>query len=139
MKINVWGINYAPEPTGIAPYNTALCDHLKRHGHEVHMVTAFAYYPAWKKAPEDRGKIFRTDEVAMRGTDQEGREGRVPVHRCWQYVPRKASALKRIFHEGSFVATSFLRQLTLPAPDAYVVVSPPLLLGAAASGCRSCT
>jgi len=120
MKINVWGINYAPEPTGIAPYNAALCEHLHREGHEVHMVTSFAYYPAWRKAPEDRA-LFRTDDV--RG---------VPVHRCWHYVPRKANALKRIVHEGTFVLMSFLRQLTLPVPDAYVVVSPPLLLGAAA-------
>jgi colanic acid biosynthesis glycosyl transferase WcaI len=121
MKINVWGINYAPEPTGIAPYNAALCDHLERHGHDVRMVTSFTYYPSWAKVPEDRGRIFRTDEI-----------GNLPVYRCWHYVPRKATALKRIVHEGTFVVTSFVRQLTLPAPDAYVVVSPPLLLGAAA-------
>jgi len=121
MRINVWGINYAPEPTGIAPYNTVLCEHLKRNGHEVRAVTSFAYYPAWKKEGADRGRLFRTDDV--RG---------VRVHRCWHYVPSKVSALKRILHEGTFVAMSFLRQLSLPAPDAYVVVSPPLLLGAAA-------
>ncbi len=121
MKINVWGINYAPELTGIAPYNTALCEHLAHHGHEVRMVTSFAYYPAWTKAREDRGRLFRTDE--LRG---------VPVHRCWHYVPRKANVLKRIIHEGTFVVSSFLRQLVLPPPDAYVVISPPLLLGAAA-------
>ncbi len=121
MKINVWGINYAPEMTGIAPYNTVLCEHLARHGHEVRMVTSFAYYPAWTKSPEDRGRWFRTDEL----------QG-VPVHRCWHYVPRKANTLKRIIHEGTFVVTSLLRQLFLPSPDAYVVISPPLLLGAAA-------
>jgi colanic acid biosynthesis glycosyl transferase WcaI len=121
MNITVWGINYGPELTGIAPYNTALCEHLARHGHDVRMVTSFAYYPSWTKAREDRGRLFRRDSVHG-----------VPVHRCWHFVPRKANALKRIIHEGTFVATSFLRQLTLPAPDAYVVVSPPLLLGAAA-------
>lgn len=121
MNITVWGINYAPELTGIAPYNQALCEHLEHHGHEVRMVTSFSYYPAWKKRPEDKRRLFRTDLI-----------NRVPVHRCWHYVPARASALKRILHEGTFVLTSFLRQLTLPAPDAYVVVSPPLLLGAAA-------
>ncbi|HEY0551842.1 MAG TPA: WcaI family glycosyltransferase [Verrucomicrobiae bacterium] len=121
MKINVWGINYAPELTGIAPYNAALCEYLARHGHDVRMVTSFAYYPAWAKSREDQRCVFRTDELRD-----------VPVHRCWHYVPRKANALKRIVHEGTFVATSFLRQLFLPAPDAYVVISPPLLLGAAA-------
>lgn len=121
MKINVWGINYSPEMTGIAPYNLALCEHLVRHGHTARIVTSFAYYPSWKKAPADRGCFFRSDEI--RG---------VPVHRCWHYVPRQVNPWKRILHEATFVATSFLRQLTLPSPDAYVVVSPPLLLGAAA-------
>ena len=121
MKVTVWGINYAPEPTGIAPYNTALCERLAAHGHSVRMVTSFAYYPSWKRAAADRRQLFRTDEIQS-----------VPVHRCWHYVPRKASTLKRIVHEGTFVATSFLRELALPRPDVYVIVSPPLLLGAAA-------
>jgi colanic acid biosynthesis glycosyl transferase WcaI len=47
-------------------------------------------------------------------------------------VPARVSALKRILHEGSFVFTSMLRALFLSAPDVYVVVSPPLLLGMAA-------
>ena len=118
MKIAVWGINYAPELTGIAPYNQILCEHLQQTGHESSMVTTFAYYPAWKKAEADRGRLFRTDNI-----------NGVKVHRCCHYVPAKVSSLKRIFHEATFVATSFLRLLTLPTPDVYVVVSPPLLLG----------
>jgi colanic acid biosynthesis glycosyl transferase WcaI len=42
------------------------------------------------------------------------------------------SRLKRILHEGTFVATSMLRALVLRRPDVFVVVSPPLLLGVAA-------
>ena len=122
MKILVWGINYAPEVTGIAPCNVALCEHLQRAGHEVRMLTSFAYYPEWKKLPGDRGHLYRTDTI-----------NGVPVHRCWHYVPSSVSALKRIVHEGSFVAMSFLRALFLGRFDAAVVVSPPLLLGAAAS------
>jgi len=121
MRVIVWGINYAPEFTGIAPHSVALCEFLRGVGHEVEMVTSFAYYPTWQKRPEDRGEVYRTDLV----------DG-VPVHRCWHFVPAKVSALKRIFHEGSFVFTSTLRALALPRPDVYVVVSPPLLLGVAA-------
>ena len=55
----------------------------------------------------------------------------MPVHRCWQFVPKRVSALKRIVHEGSFVFTSTLRALSLPRADIYVLVSPPLLLGVA--------
>jgi colanic acid biosynthesis glycosyl transferase WcaI len=56
----------------------------------------------------------------------------VTVHRCWHYVPKTVTTIKRIAHELSFVLTSFLRQLFLPSPDLIVAVSPPLLLGAAA-------
>jgi colanic acid biosynthesis glycosyl transferase WcaI len=128
MKILVWGINYSPEVTGIAPYNRAMCDHFLAQGHEVRMLTSFCYYPAWQKLPGDAGKLFRTDDV----------DG-VPVHRVWHYVPAKVNSLKRIIHEGTFVTLSALRYLTLPKSDVLVVVSPPLLLGAAASGCKSCT
>ncbi len=121
MKVAVWGINYSPEVTGIAPYNVALCRHLKAAGHDVRMVTTFSYYPTWKKLPEDAGRLYRTDTI----------DG-VPVHRCWHFVPAKPSALKRILHEASFIATSWLRLLLLPRADVYVVVSPPLMLGFAA-------
>lgn len=121
MRLLIWGINYAPEITGISPHNVALCEFLKARGEEVEMVTTFAYYPMWQKAPEDRGRLFRTDII-----------NHVPVHRCWHYVPRRVSPLRRIIHEATFVFTSTLRVLSRPTPDLYVVVSPPLLLGAAA-------
>jgi colanic acid biosynthesis glycosyl transferase WcaI len=121
MRVIVWGINYAPEFAGIAPHNVALCEFLDAEGHDVEIVTTFAYYPTWEKSAEDRGRLYRTDLV-----------NRIPVHRCWHFVPARVSALKRILHEGSFVFTSTLRALFLSGPDAFVVVSPPLLLGMAA-------
>jgi colanic acid biosynthesis glycosyl transferase WcaI len=120
MRVVVWGINYAPEFTGIAPHSVALCEFLHARDHDVEMLTSFPYYPTWQKRPEDRGRLYRTDVV-----------NGVRVHRCWHFVPRRVSALKRIVHEGSFVFTSTLRALVLPQPDVYVVVSPPLLLGVA--------
>lgn len=120
MRVIVWGINYAPEITGIAPHNVALCEFLLRHGHEIEMVTTFSYYPAWRKRAEDRRLPYRTDRI-----------NGVPVHRCWHFVPQRLSAWKRIVHEASFVLTSTMRILLLRRPDVYVVVSPPLLLGAA--------
>ena len=121
MRVIVWGINYAPEFTGIAPHSVALCEFLHTRGHDVEMVTTFSYYPTWRKLPEDEGKLYRTDIV-----------NGVPVHRCWHFVPERVSAVKRIVHEASFITTSFLRMLVLPRPDVLVVVSPPLALGAAA-------
>ena len=120
MRVIVWGINYAPEITGIAPHNVALCEFLQRRGHDVEMVTTFSYYPAWRKRAEDRRRFFRTDRI-----------NGVQVHRCWHFVPGRVSAWKRIVHEATFVLTSTMRILLLRRPDVYVVVSPPLLLGAA--------
>lgn len=120
MRVIVWGINYAPEFTGIAPHSVALCEFLHSRGHDVEMVTTFAYYPTWQKRPEDRSTLYRSETVKG-----------VPVHRCWHFVPPRVSALKRILHEASFVFTSTLRILALPRPDVFVVVSPPLLLGSA--------
>lgn len=121
MRIIVWGINYAPEFTGIAPHTVALCEFLHGRGDDVEMITAFPYYPAWRKLPADEGRFSRCDKI-----------NGVRVHRCWQFVPRQVSALKRILHEGSFVFTSTLRALSLRRADIYVIVSPPLSLGVAA-------
>jgi len=119
MKITVWGINYAPELTGIAPFNTMLCEFLRKRGHDVSMLTGFQYYPNWRKCPDDCRRVYH----------QEVLNG-VPVNRCWLYVPSKVSPFQRILHEASFVIMSMLRALFLPRADLYVIVSPPLGLSA---------
>ncbi|MEO7413809.1 MAG: glycosyltransferase, partial [Opitutaceae bacterium] len=118
MKVLLWGINYAPESTGIAPFNRELCEFLAARGHEVSAVTAFPYYPLWRKRPEDRGRLFRAES-----------SGGVTLHRCWCYVPATVTTLRRIFHELSFCVVSTARILCLPRADVYMVVSPPLALG----------
>lgn len=118
LRITLWGINYAPEPVGIAPYNRDLAEFLAGRGHEVSAVTTFPYYPQWRKEPGDRGRWDRAETV-----------GGVRVVRCWCYVPAVATKLRRILHELSFGLVSTFRLLTLPRADVYVVVSPPLGLG----------
>ena len=118
MKIILWGINYAPESIGIAPFNQDLCDYLEGRGHQVSAVTSFPYYPHWRKVPADRRQWHRAELL-----------GGVKVHRCWCYVPVKVTPLRRIAHELSFGLVSTLRILALPRAEVYVVVSPPLGLG----------
>lgn len=118
MKITLWGINYAPESVGIAPFNRELCEYLADRGHEVTAVTAFPYYPSWRQAPSDRGRWHRAETI-----------GGVRVHRNWCHVPAVATSFRRILHELSFGVVSMLRLLALPRADVYVVVSPPLGLG----------
>lgn len=121
-RLILLGINYSPEVTGIAPYNTMLAEWLVEHGWEVEVVTTFPYYPAWKKLPGDAGKLYRREDV----------DG-VTVHRVWHYVPENVTTLKRIMHEASFIIASSLRLFTLRRADALFVVSPPLPLGVPAA------
>lgn len=118
MKIVLWGINYTPEVTGIAPFNAGVAEYLVAQGHDVAVVTGFPYYPQWQKRAEDHGRIYRSEK-----------KNGVELHRCWLYVPRTATTLRRIVHELSFGLMSFLRVLALRRADVYVVVSPPLVLG----------
>ena len=118
MKILVWGINYAPEVSGIAPFNTALCEFLARRGHAVTMLSTFPYYPQWRKRPEDAGKWAQTETI-----------NGVRVVRVWHYVPEQVRAVKRILHEATFLKLSFLHALFLGRFDVAVLVSPPLGLG----------
>src|SRR5687768_11177709 len=101
MNFIVWGINYAPELTGIGPYNTALCEFLQAQGHQVRMITTFPYYPEWEKRPGDH-QLFRKDRI-----------GDVEVFRCWHFVPRHVTTGSRILHELSFVLTSLARALAM--------------------------
>ncbi len=123
MRILFLGINYWPEETGIAVFNTGRCEYLASRGHEVTMVTGLPYYPQWEVAEEYRGKGFVSED----------RNG-VRILRCPLYVPARVNAKKRILHEASFVASATVRALGLGSrkPDLLYVVSPPLALGMAA-------
>jgi colanic acid biosynthesis glycosyl transferase WcaI len=95
-----------------------MAEWLAARGHEVEMVTTFPYYPSWRKRPEDKGRLYGTD--VLNG---------VTVRRCWHYVPARVTALRRMVHEASFLATSWVRMATLRRADVIVAVSPPLPLG----------
>jgi colanic acid biosynthesis glycosyl transferase WcaI len=115
MRILMLGINYWPEETGIAVFNTGRCEYLAAQGHEVTMVTGFPYYPRWRVAPEYRGRLW----------SRERRNG-VDIRRAYLYVPRRVTTLRRIAHEASFIASSTLRALAGRRPDLLLTVSPPL-------------
>ena len=118
MKAILWGINYSPEATGIAPFNAELAEYLAGQDYDISVVTGMSYYPHWRKAPQDRWRAYRSEQI-----------NGVKVYRCAQYVPRRVSTVRRILHEFSFGLSSLLRVLFLPRPDIYIVISPPLFLG----------
>ncbi|WP_242524104.1 hypothetical protein [Methylacidiphilum caldifontis] len=115
------GINYWPEKTGIAVFNTGRCEFLAAKGYELTMITAFPYYPFWEVPVEYRGYIFKSE-----------RRNGVNILRSFIYVPKKVSTITRILHEASFLLSSLLRALLVKKPDILFIVSPPLGLGLSA-------
>lgn len=112
----IFGINYAPETTGISPYTSAMAAGLARRGHQVRAVVANPHYPDWKIAP-GYAEWSRRENI----------DG-VAVSRVWHWVPTRPSPLPRAFSEVFFG----LRQIcTLwGEPTAIVAVSPALLSSA---------
>lgn len=123
MNILVLAINYWPESTGIAPFTTGRCEYLVSRGHSVTLCTSFPYYPQWTVWEGWRGRL----------RDSEVRNG-VRIGRVRIYVPAHATPLRRILHEGSFVAASIVNSFGVQRADMIFVVSPPLGLAVAAIG-----
>ena len=48
LRVLVIGINYSPEPTGIAPYTTGIAEQLARHAEHVTVLTGLPHYPSWQ-------------------------------------------------------------------------------------------
>lgn len=118
MKVLLYGINFAPELTGIGKYTGEMAAWLAKAGHDVRVVTAPPYYPDWRVAKGYRAGRY-THEVW---------EG-IRVWRAPLWVPARPSGLKRLLHLASFALSSLpvmLRQL-LWRPDVVWVVEPPLV------------
>ena len=91
-SIAIYGVNYAPEPTGIGPYTAELAEHLVDRGAVVRVITTFAHYPQWKVSSDDRG-IRRRETI--RG---------VAVTRLWSRMPKPMTGLQRLLFEMSYSA-----------------------------------
>lgn len=115
LRILVLSINYWPDETGIAAFNTWRCEYLASRGHQVTICTGLPYYPEWRVPENYRRKLFQ----------REVRNG-VEILRSWMFVPQEVNTKKRILHEASFLSSSFVRALATKQPDLIFVVSPPL-------------
>lgn len=108
----VVGLNYAPEPTGNAPYTTKLVEGLREQGHEVRVVTGYPHYPWWK-VQEGYTGLSRLESV-----------NDVPVRRLRHTVPAAPRALSRLVMELTFgLHAVFVRW---GDPDVVLVISPAL-------------
>jgi len=121
MKILIYGINYAPELTGIGKYSGEMGEWLVKEGHDVTVFTAMPYYPEWEIHSKFKGKWWHKEII-----------GGAKVYRSPLYVPKGISSLKRIIHELSFLFNSsfyWTRSLFQKKYDLIICVSPPFHIG----------
>jgi putative colanic acid biosynthesis glycosyltransferase WcaI len=117
MRLLIYGLNFAPEPTGAGKFTGEMAAWLAARGHDVRALSAPPYYPSWKL---DRGVPL------WRGEMWQG----VRVHRAPLYVPERPSGLARIGHLLSFAASSLpvaWWQAASFHPQAVIAVAPTLM------------
>ncbi len=137
MKILVYGLNYAPELTGVGKYTGEMAAWLAARGHEVRVVTAPPYYPAWQVDERYHGGRYRIE------SDGGGSAPR--VYRCPLWVPAEPRGVTRLLHLSSFALSSIpvMAWQALWKPDIVFTVEPTFfaapvaLLSAAVSGAAS--
>ena len=124
MKILVYGLNYQPELIGAGKYTGEMCRHLRQVGHDVKVVTAPPYYPAWRVSKPYSSHFYRTEML----------DG-VSIIRCPLYVPKSQRGLKRILHHLSFALTSAPAVIAAALrfkPDIVLTVAPSIMTAPAA-------
>ena len=117
MRLLIYGLNYAPERTGVGKYTTEMAEWLQWWGHQVRVVTAPPYYPAWKVGAGYRGWSYRRE--SLHGVD---------VFRCPLWVPEAPNGFRRLLHLFSFAVSSIpvmVRQIFW-RPDGILVIEPTL-------------
>jgi colanic acid biosynthesis glycosyl transferase WcaI len=122
-NILIFGINYAPELTGIGRYTGEMGEWLSQNGYHCTVVTSFPYYPNWKVQAPYSGRWYKKEVL---------NEGRLVLYRCPLYVPKIPGGLKRIIHEATFFMSAFFVVLTLLFKRRHqhiFCIAPPFHLG----------
>lgn len=123
VKILVYGINFAPEPVGVGRFTGEMAAALKAAGHDVRVVTALPYYPAWKVTEGYAPHRYAFD------TWQDIAVARAPL-----WVPFRPGGRKRVLHLLSFAITSLplvVRQMFW-RPDVVWMAAPAFVCAPAA-------
>ncbi|WP_322030758.1 glycosyltransferase WbuB [Paraburkholderia sp. J76] len=134
MRILIYGLNYAPEVTGVGKYTAEMAELLVAHGHDVRVICAPPYYPQWRV--HEGYRAGRYTRETLRG---------VSIWRAPLWVPAQQGGLKRIVHLASFALSSLplLARLAAWRPQAVMLIAPTLfcapgaLMLARAAGAKS--
>jgi len=92
---------YRPEPIGSGPFCADIAEWITQHGRHVTVLTSFPHYPT--------PKIFGAARHV--GARREVING-VGVQRLPNWIPRRATAMRRITSEGHFLLLGLLALLT---------------------------
>ncbi|ABE36943.1 glycosyl transferases group 1 family protein [Paraburkholderia xenovorans LB400] len=117
-KVLIYGLNYAPELTGIGKYSAEMAESLADVGYEVRVICAPPYYPEWRIGAGHSAWRYRTEQRAA-----------VRIQRAPVWVPSRPSGLKRLLHLASFAVSSLptvFAQLFW-RPDIVIAVAPSLM------------
>lgn len=95
MKILLYSANFAPEPTGIGKYSGEMAAWLVSQGHQVRVVAAPPYYPAWQLGTGYAWPPYRREQ--WQGVD---------VWRAPLWVPRNPGGMLRVVHLLTFALSS---------------------------------
>jgi colanic acid biosynthesis glycosyl transferase WcaI len=124
MKILIYGLNYAPEPTGTGKYTGEMAEWFAAHGHDVEVICGLPHYPRWK-----------LDDAYRDGRSRVESRAGVLVQRASHYVPGPdgLTARARIRLETGFTLSAarywLPRFFSRGKPDVVIAVSPPLQTG----------
>jgi len=111
-RVTILGLNYAPEPTGNAPYTTALAKHLQASGEDVTVFTSFPHYPQWSRY------------AGYSGWRSSAQDSDVDLVRLAHWIPNPPRGWRRLASELSFgLRLAFTRWRR---PNVVVLVSPAL-------------
>lgn len=119
-----YGMNYAPEPTGVGLYSGEIGAFLASHGQDVLVVTAPPHYPGWRVAPPYSASRYASDTIAG-----------VKVIRCPLLLRDEMRGIWRLVPPISFAVSSLpvvIWQILWRRPRAVFCVEPTLLSAPAA-------
>lgn len=118
MRVVIYGMNYAPEFTGVGRYTGEIANHLAEEGHEVCVVTAPPHYPGWKVSSPYQARSYTKES-----------NSKTTIYRCPLYLRTPMSGLRRLLAPLSFALSSApvaFWQIVRRRPQVVITIEPTL-------------
>ena len=117
LRIVIYGVNYAPEPTATGKYTGDIGNYLASRSWQIEVVAAAPHYPGWAVLPGFRNE-YKTE-----------RNGSTRITRCPLFLTRKMRGIWRLLAPLSFAVTSapvMLWRVLRFRPSVILTVAPSL-------------